>query len=260
MKRTLACFAVLVMVGGSALAQRPGTSGAVGRPSVAGRGVGVSARPTFRTSGPRLSSGAGLAHRDAAQRRRVARSQNASERAATNNHEVRPSEQPGKHRIALPSKVVNMTGLERAFQQRLAAIDRMRDFAVESNSLALLERADALEQLTRQHHERLLTSPDHTAALRPAHLGPDQSTLPEAGLRTHDAKNQPYGHIVSENARTLGREFGQFTAQQARELGRDFGNANATKTRLFQPPVDPEPAPTEPTGNDSVDSTVEIAN
>ena len=46
-------------------------------------------------------------------------------------------------------------GHDRALQNRLAAIDRMRDRAAESGNVALLRRADELERLAREHVARV---------------------------------------------------------------------------------------------------------
>lgn len=113
--------------------------------------------------------------------------------------------------------------------RQLASIERLRDQAIETGDLSLLERADLLEQ---QFRADVSGSQGRQAAM---------NAIKGWAIDPATGERIPFGQLVSRIARQSGREFGQFTSQQARELGSEFGQQNASKTRLF-----PELPPSEP--------------
>lgn len=139
---------------------------------------------------------------------------------------------------------------QRALQERLASIERLRDIAIDRGDLQLLERADALESLAREEHGNRFNvnqlGRDAPANALPMDLA-DRMDLRRNtwGAIDADAKEQPYGQVISGYARELGREWGQFNAEQAQSLGVEFGQLNREKlrpfpTNVFDPIMPPE--------------------
>ncbi len=249
MKYAAFTIALALLVADTTWAAPPANAPGLSRRPAVGGGIGAAARPTAR-SGARGQS----ATRTARARRRASTRRRNPERVERQHPRLQGSGRPQQlpHPLAnrpAPAQphVERMAPHERGMQQRLAQIDAMRDRAIETNDEALLQRADELERLARDHHARFLANKERVAALPESRYGePDNGgTRLPAGTETNGRQTPPYGQTVSEHARTLGREFGQFTAEQARELGHEFGKANADKTRIFQRPIEPAPT-TEP--------------
>ena len=161
-----------------------------------------------------------------------------------------PSHRPPSDRLP----VRRVSGAERALQQRLASIDKMRDFAVQSGNLTLLDRADALERTAREQHAHMLkqTAQRETPPIRPfdpavriADPTRDEQARYVVAERQESA-NRVYNRNLPEQAQTMGREFGQLTAEQARQLGRPFGQETANPNRLTNANL-PFRSPTRPT-------------
>ena len=120
-------------------------------------------------------------------------------------------------------------GIDRAFSQRLASIDRIRDRAVETGNVNLLNRADALEQSVRA--ERRGKKLDSLANGNLVPNGRDKAVATGHSDWKTNEDNRPYGQTISEMARELGSDFGSITSEQARQSGREFGQLNVDKTR-----------------------------
>jgi hypothetical protein len=86
-------------------------------------------------------------------------------------------------------------------RERLAAIDRMRDQALERGDVQALLEADRMEHQVRVHY-------NNGRADKPAAVQAD-ATLEQQGF-----VGPGYGRMTAEEARTLGREFGQAVSQQ----------------------------------------------
>jgi hypothetical protein len=145
---------------------------------------------------------------------------------------------------------------EAALQRRLAAIEKLRDEAIETGNTELLDRADQLELEARERFAR------QASHLQPAVVQPDAALAPASGA-TEEVPGRP------DFERGLGRE----TARQARGVldlpGHDwssygpgapgFGRRTAQERRDLRTgalaPVDPT---TPPTTSEPVDpSTLE---
>lgn len=144
-----------------------------------------------------------------------------------------------------------VSGAEQALQQRLASIDKMRDFAVESGNMQLLDRADALERLAREQHGHMLqqiaqrdTTPSGPSG-NPENVNgrPRADQTPYVMSQRQPAESRIPDRDLSQRPQVAGREFGQMTARQARELGRDFGQANAENRPLTPQQRLPRPVP-----------------
>ena len=138
-------------------------------------------------------------------------------------------------RDALPV-IRKLNGPERAFQERIAAADRMRDRAVQSNNVVLLKRADELDRKAHEQYQRMITQRDQLEV--PSTSG---TSIQDDQLKPSDKVGRQFGQAIAERARTEHRDFGQATAEQARELGREFGASNADKARALPPPVETVP-------------------
>lgn len=136
--------------------------------------------------------------------------------------------------------------VEVSLRNRLAAIDRMRDVALESGDLQLLERADRLEARARAQFR----AGQQTAVPFTGVINADQQTSGDARLT-----GRKFGRRISGQAREFGSEFGAATSGRASGSGSEFGLQNRTKTanRVFtggQEPgsgsTPPKPAPGNP--------------
>lgn len=243
MKYVAVCLALVVMSSEAAWGDRSADAPGLGRRPGAGGGGGASVRPSARNGGgPAVSQRGTRGRRRGALRRRAAsQAGNQNGRAtASGQQRQRPPQAANLPAPAHPN-LNRVDPHERAFQHRLAQIDRLRDQAIETGDETLLGRADEMERKAREHRARFMANKQRIAALP---HGPNRDPAVE------DDQRVPYGQTVSEHARRLGREFGQFTAEQAREQGREFGKSNANKTRIFERPVEPTPTPTEPSAGE----------
>lgn len=114
-----------------------------------------------------------------------------------------------------------MNAAELMLHNRLAAIDHLRDVALDHGDMELLQHADEMEMRARQHydarvqaandfrdgHAELPTNNDRPAIVRP------------------DRPAEDFGHSISSQAREDGRLFGQTKSEQGRTFGRDFGTS-----------------------------------
>jgi hypothetical protein len=163
---------------------------------------------------------------------------------------------------------------EHVLQNRLAAIDRMRDHALASENLDLLQHADELEQMAREQHSRMtgilppapVALPGFTplppstttagapttstttdpAPLPPTYTGVAPAIAPPPGPYVPPGLHgREFGQHVAEQARLYGHEWGQYVSEQAQQGGTPFGRG--IDRRNFEPPiVTAPPTVTEP--------------
>ena len=138
-------------------------------------------------------------------------------------------------RDALPA-IRKLNGPDRAFQERIAAADRMRDKAIQSNNVVLLERADELDRKAREQYQRMITQRDQLE--EPSTIGTDNQ---DDQVDPSENVGRQFGQAIAARARAEHRGFGQATAERARELGREFGASNADKTRGLPPTAESIP-------------------
>ncbi len=244
MRFTAASLAVFLCFASAASAQSPN----VPNPQSIGR-ANVPTRPSPQASGGRLNGRNIIPARrqNNGQRGRPAVSPSSTRNAQSDRTSTVANERIASRSDSPPIR--QLTGPERALQQRLAAIDRMRDSAVETGNVILLERADELERMAREQHARMIgeqVSPERLPAYNQDNDPQSNRSLESRSVGRPEVDRRGFGQAIAEQARTMGREFGQFTSEQARRLGRAFGQSNADKTRLLSPPAPAEPAPVEP--------------
>jgi hypothetical protein len=162
---------------------------------------------------------------------------------------------------------------EHVLQNRLAAIDRMRDHALTTDNLDLLQHADELERLAREQHARMIgvlpQEPISVPGFTPLPPASAPPPLPSGAAPSGAVTAQPpimdpaplptqlpgpyippglygreFGQHVSEQARLYGREFGQYVSEQAQAGGAPFGRG--IDRRMYEPPVLATPPAIEP--------------
>jgi hypothetical protein len=175
--------------------------------------------------------------------RELLRSANERSRRGTNGtaHHQPPEQSRSLQAIGRMPKP--RSGIDRAFSQRLASIDRIRDRAVETGNVNLLNRADALEQAARDERRGKKWGPLENGNL--LQNGRDRSMAAgHSDWKTND-NNRPFGQTISEMARELGKDFGSITSEHARQSGREFGKLNVDKTRadIYRSVVEPGTVP-----------------
>jgi hypothetical protein len=273
MKR-IAVAVGLVLVCGSAFGQRPDNPGRRGdhRPTPAGNSSGTGANQALGGTrvadqgsaargnglsriGDRANLGAGSTNAAPSGMPPTARGNSfdhrhdATQREQGRTHQTTGTPEAGaggRGRSAQAHE--HLTGHQRALQVQLAAVDRMRDKALESGNQEMLAKADELEQRIRERFAGV-TLPE----IQP--MSPDPTPGPTSrgrGNPLRDSANQgpggqgDFGQGISQQARADGRGFGQWTSQQARELGREFGKSNADKSRVLTPPAPIDPPVVSP--------------
>lgn len=168
MKRTVFYLFCAVSLSLPAFAQPPGQSGSHpgGGPSgnIPGRPFEINprSRPQPQAGIGRRGSPQGVGrptHAGTRSRplfaRRPSRSWPRRGRPAWAGSQQTPPEQPGQTRPAHPEQSQRATAALRVLRNRLAAIDRMRDRAIETGNLRLLELADTLAEKARLQHIRM---------------------------------------------------------------------------------------------------------
>lgn len=235
MKYVALCFTIVLFLSSDLFSQRRVFTH---RPT-------ATSRPTPQASGGRLGNRSLLPRM-----RQFRRLQNLGNSRRSFSRTQAPGQMKRSNRITSRPEFSRMTPADRSMQQRLASIDRMRDYAIESNNPGLLDRADYLERQVRSGSTRQRSTLARTFSRFPTAA---QDQRDPRSFNTDGITGREFGQGISAKARELGREFGQFTAKQARELGREFGKSNADKTRLLEPlpevpeePADPPSEPTEP--------------
>ncbi|HUG91387.1 MAG TPA: hypothetical protein VML55_11165 [Planctomycetaceae bacterium] len=121
---------------------------------------------------------------------------------------------------------------ELMLRNRLAAIDRLRDAALEHGDTELLDEADRLERQTRARFQGRgrVAGPSNPGA-DPAGYELDHAT----STSVTPASGHPLGGFaadVAREAREDGRDFGLRTSAEAQAQGREFGDATATQARV----------------------------
>jgi hypothetical protein len=124
---------------------------------------------------------------------------------------------------------------ELMLRNRLAAIDRLRDSALEHGDTELLEEADRLEQQARlrfQSRGRMAgpaPSPVQSADYESSSTAPG-GVMPASGHPIRD-----FAVDTSAEPRSDGRDFGLRTSTNARAGGREFGTGTAAAAQFQEP-------------------------